>query len=177
LIPATVPLSIEIPVPSVVGDVHLVRSPVTPPVSEDEIPSDEVATHCVDVPVDQRTWPRVPEADTESRNTPVRLRLVVKRSDAVKADADAVENVACPVTPRVPARPRVKAGEEEAMPTLPFASILKSVELVDDATVKRSCVVVPVIASIETGEVVPMPTLPPVVIRTVSIPLFEIPIS
>jgi hypothetical protein len=55
LIPATVPLSMLTPEPRVVGDVQRVRRPVVPPDTEAVIPSDEVATHRVDVPVDQST--------------------------------------------------------------------------------------------------------------------------
>ena len=45
LIPATVPLSIDTPVPSVVEVSQRVMYPPVPPVREDTIPSDEVATH------------------------------------------------------------------------------------------------------------------------------------
>jgi hypothetical protein len=45
-------------------------------VRDDDIPSDEVATHCVEVPVDQSTWPSVPVALIESRNSPEREKLV-----------------------------------------------------------------------------------------------------
>ena len=54
LTPATVPLSISVPMPRVVADNQRDRYPVVPPDSDAVIPSDEVATHCVLVPVDQR---------------------------------------------------------------------------------------------------------------------------
>ena len=41
------------------------------------IPREDVATHRVEVPVDQSTWPRVPEALMESVSLPSRARLVV----------------------------------------------------------------------------------------------------
>jgi hypothetical protein len=93
LIPATVPLSRSVDVPSVVGVSQRVANPRAPPVNDDEIPNDEVATHCVDVPVDQRTCPRVPEALVESRKRPERVRLVAKRLLVVSAVADAVVRV------------------------------------------------------------------------------------
>ena len=55
LIPATVPLSRSVDVPSVVSVNQRVAKPTAPPVNDAERPSDEVATHCVEVPVDQRT--------------------------------------------------------------------------------------------------------------------------
>jgi hypothetical protein len=55
LTPATVPLSKKSPVESVEVDVKRARYPFMPPVRELEIPKDEVDTHCVDVPVDQRS--------------------------------------------------------------------------------------------------------------------------
>jgi hypothetical protein len=42
--------------------IEVVEKEPDPPV----IPSDDVETHCVDVPVDQRTCPKVPDAFVES---------------------------------------------------------------------------------------------------------------
>jgi hypothetical protein len=47
LTPATVPLSIDTPVPSVVEVSHLVRNPDVPPVSDEPRPSDEVEVQLV----------------------------------------------------------------------------------------------------------------------------------
>jgi hypothetical protein len=71
---------------------------------------------------------------------PVSLKLVAKRLDTVSPVADALMRVVCPDTPRVPATPRVKAGEEEPIPTLPFARTLKSDAPLDEATVRTGIV-------------------------------------
>jgi hypothetical protein len=55
LIPDTVPSSIKSPEASVDADVQRARRPTVPPEREPEIPSDDVATQRVDVPVDQST--------------------------------------------------------------------------------------------------------------------------
>jgi hypothetical protein len=56
LIPATVPLSRSVEVPRVEAVNQRVAKPMAPPVTPEEvILSDEVDTHCVDVPVDQRS--------------------------------------------------------------------------------------------------------------------------
>ena len=52
LIPATVPLSRRVEVPSVVAESQRVAKPVEPPVRDEAIPRDYVATQRVDVPVD-----------------------------------------------------------------------------------------------------------------------------
>jgi hypothetical protein len=100
LTPATTPLSMKSPAPSVVAEVQRVTSPVVPPETEDVIPRDDVATQRVDVPTDCNTIPRVPDADTPSRSVPRRLRLVAvavvsvelveKKVAAVNPVADAV---------------------------------------------------------------------------------------
>ena len=51
------------------------NEPPDPP----EIPSDDVATQRVEVPVERSTMPCVPEAFVESRKRPERVRLVAKR--------------------------------------------------------------------------------------------------
>jgi hypothetical protein len=81
LIPSTVPLSKSDEVASVVGEIKRAMYPTCPPVTPEPLlsPSVEVDTHNVDVPVDQSTWPRVPDAFIESRKSPVRLRLVIER--------------------------------------------------------------------------------------------------
>ena len=77
LIPSTVPLSIRVEVPTVVDVSHRVAYPNAPPRTPTLVrPRDDVATHCVDVPVERRSCPRVPEALVESLSDPVRLRLV-----------------------------------------------------------------------------------------------------
>ena len=76
LTPSTAPLSIREDVPRVVEVSQRVANPIAPPVREDDRPRDDVATHCVDVPVVWRTIPRVPDAEVLSRSAPVRLRLV-----------------------------------------------------------------------------------------------------
>jgi hypothetical protein len=90
LIPVTVPSSMKSPDESVVGDVQRARSPVVPPEREPEIPSEDVATQRVDVPVVWRTIPAVPEAFVESRKRPERVRLVVV---ALVVDALVAANV------------------------------------------------------------------------------------
>ena len=70
--------------------------------------------------------------------------------------AEAVVSDVCPVTPRVPARPRVYPGVDEPIPTLPFASTVKSDVPDDDATLKSAVVgddEVPCTARVADGEV------------------------
>jgi hypothetical protein len=74
--PDTVPLSRRRPDESVEAPVQRARKPGVPP-ERDVIPRDEVATHRVDVPVERRTCPRVPEAVVESRSVPTTERLPV----------------------------------------------------------------------------------------------------
>ena len=77
LTPRTVPLSIRVEVPTVAAESHRVAYPNAPPRTPTLVrPRDDVATHCVDVPVERRSCPRVPEALVESLSDPVRLRLV-----------------------------------------------------------------------------------------------------
>jgi hypothetical protein len=66
LIPATVPLSRRVEVPRVVDVNHRVANPVVPPETTAVIPSVEVATHLVVVPVVWRSIPRVPVEFVES---------------------------------------------------------------------------------------------------------------
>ena len=82
------------------------------------MPSEDVATQRVEVPVDQSTCPNVPEAVVESRRAPriVRLEVVVALNEvrlvvdavlakspvAVRAVAEAFPSVVWPVTLRVP---------------------------------------------------------------------------
>jgi hypothetical protein len=79
LIPATTPLSTRVDVPRVDAVIHREAYPNIPPDSDEVIPRDDVAVHTVEVPVERRTIPRVPEALPPSRRVPVRLRLGVKR--------------------------------------------------------------------------------------------------
>ena len=62
-------------------------------VEPEEIPSEDVATQRVDVPVVWRIIPAVPDAFVESRKRPERVRLVAKRLLVVSAVADAVVRV------------------------------------------------------------------------------------
>jgi hypothetical protein len=66
LIPVNTPLSMSVDVPSVVAESQRVAKPVEPPVRAEAIPSVDVATHLVDVPVDWRIIPRVPVLFVES---------------------------------------------------------------------------------------------------------------
>jgi hypothetical protein len=75
--PATKPLSMKRPVERVVGDVQRARRPFEPPARAAVIPSDDVATQRVDVPIDWRTIPRVPVELVPSKSDPMRVRLVV----------------------------------------------------------------------------------------------------
>ena len=94
--PETVPLSRRIPDVRDVGVNHVATFPIVPP-DNPVIPREDVATHSVEVPVDQSTCPSVPEALMESMNLPVRARLVV------------VELVKLPLVPvSVPMNPLVK---------------------------------------------------------------------
>jgi hypothetical protein len=77
LIPATVPLSMKRPAVRSVADVQRAERPIVPVKEEaDASPSDEVAIQRVEVPVDQRICPRVPEALVTSRSVPWSVRLV-----------------------------------------------------------------------------------------------------
>jgi hypothetical protein len=63
LIPVKTPLSRRVDVPRVVAESQRVANPSWPPATPLAVtPSDEVATHLVDVPVDWSTIPRVPVA-------------------------------------------------------------------------------------------------------------------
>jgi hypothetical protein len=64
-------------------------------------PRDDVATHCVDVPVERRTIPYVPEALPLSRSAPVRLRLEAKRLVADTPVVEALVITAKPVVVRL----------------------------------------------------------------------------
>jgi len=77
LIPATVPLSRSVEVPRVVVVSQRVAKPRAPPVRDEVIPSVDVATHLVVVPVVWSTIPRVPVALAESRRNPASERFVV----------------------------------------------------------------------------------------------------
>jgi hypothetical protein len=59
-------LSWKSPVESVVGELQRASLPVVPPESDAERPSDDVAVHFVEVPVERSTIPRVPVAFVES---------------------------------------------------------------------------------------------------------------
>ena len=61
LIPATVPLSINVPDESVEGDVHRARYPFVPPKTLELTLSDDVDTHCIPLPVVWSIIPAVPE--------------------------------------------------------------------------------------------------------------------
>jgi hypothetical protein len=74
------------------------------------IPRDEVATHWVEVPVDWRTIPRVPEALAPSKNPPLRAKLPLTLS--------------------------LWEGVEDPMPTLPLAKTEKRFVADDVATLK-----------------------------------------
>jgi hypothetical protein len=69
-------------------------------------------------------------------------------------------NAIPPVALVLEARVRRDPGVVVPIPTLPFASTLKSVAPVDDARTKRSFVVVPTTESIATGVDEPTDTLP-----------------
>jgi hypothetical protein len=113
LTPETVPLSRNRPVVSDVAEAQRVRNPVVPPDTEAVIPRDEVATQRVDVPVDQRTCPNVPDAVVESRSAPVSVSAemvevarvevpcTLKRPVVVRLVADALAKVVCAPTLRV----------------------------------------------------------------------------
>ena len=143
MIPATVPLSKNVDVASAVEEMNLARKPFSPPVTPAPpvIPRDEVATHWVEVPVDQRTWPRVPEALVESRRKPERERLLEKRLVEVSPVVEALESVVCPVTERVPFEDRDEVAvidpivadppvSEEIVAVTAFKSVAKKLELV-----------------------------------------------
>jgi hypothetical protein len=109
LIPATVPLSRSVDVPSVDAVSQRVAKPREPPSTPAPMtPSVEVDTHLVVVPVVWRIIPRVPVALDESRKKPERVRLVVvalvilplvaKSVVAVSADDDALFKTVSPET-------------------------------------------------------------------------------
>jgi hypothetical protein len=54
--------------------------------------------------------------------------------DTVRAVAEALARVVCPVTPKVPATPRRKPGVVEPIPTFPLERIVKSDAPVEEAT-------------------------------------------
>jgi hypothetical protein len=71
-------LSIRVEVPRVVDVSQRVAYPKAPPVTPALVrPSDDVATHDVDVPVERSTIPYVPEALEASRRAPDTERLLV----------------------------------------------------------------------------------------------------
>ena len=80
LTPATVPSSRRRPVERVVSESQRVKNPGRPPDTPGPpvMPSVEVATHLVDVPVAWSTIPSVPEAFTLSKKSPDNERLVVE---------------------------------------------------------------------------------------------------
>ena len=73
LIPATAPLSILNPVESVVGLDQTAVLPVVPPATDAVIPRVDVGTHCVEVPVERRICPTVPDALYPSKKAPARF--------------------------------------------------------------------------------------------------------
>ena len=94
LTPRTVPLSIRVEVPRVVAESQRVAKPKEPPVRLLPIPSDEVDTHCVLVPVERRTCPTVPEAFVESRRAPRIVKLEVVAVVTRRLEVDAFVKVA-----------------------------------------------------------------------------------
>lgn len=79
LIPRTEPLSIKVEVPRVFEVNQRVAHPKAPPVMvEAAMLSDDVDTQRVELPVDCRIIPKVPEAFVESRSVPMSERLVVE---------------------------------------------------------------------------------------------------
>ena len=62
LTPDTTALSIRVPIPKVLADTQRDINPVVPPETEAVMLSDDVATQRVDVPVDCRSIPSVPDA-------------------------------------------------------------------------------------------------------------------
>ena len=72
-------------------------------VEPEEIPSEDVATQRVDVPVVWRIIPAVPDALVESRKRPASERLVVVALVAVRAEIVVVARVADVVAVKVPA--------------------------------------------------------------------------
>ena len=94
LTPRTVPLSIRVEVPRVVAESQRVAYPNAPPVRLLPIPSDDVDTHCVLVPVERRTCPTVPEAFVESRRAPRIVKLEVVAVVTRRLEVDAFVKVA-----------------------------------------------------------------------------------
>lgn len=88
LIPENCPLSIREDVPIVVGVTHRVAYPVTPPVRTAVAvsPSEEVATHDVDVPVERSSDPTCPEALAPSSRDPPRERLPLTVADPARSE-------------------------------------------------------------------------------------------
>jgi hypothetical protein len=150
------------PEPTAVGESQRVTKPVRPPESDAEplIPSDDVATHLVDVPVVWSTIPRVPDAFVESRNAPERLRLVAASVVEKKFDEVALVNN------------DEDAYKKEDVPTLIFPE--RSTEKIDapdedeiESGVTPGCAE---IVSIDDGDVEPIPTIPVFVIVILSFP-------
>ena len=94
LTPRTVPLSIRVEVPRVVAESQRVAYPNAPPVRLLPIPSEDVDTHCVLVPVERRTCPGVPEAFVESRRAPRMVKLEVVAVVTRRLEVDAFVKVA-----------------------------------------------------------------------------------
>ncbi len=83
--------------------------------------------------------------------------------ETVSAVADAVVSDVCPLTPKVPIKPSVKAGVVDPIPTLPLDPILKSDTFEEDATVKSDAVGevdVPCTVKSDVGVDDPTPTFP-----------------
>jgi hypothetical protein len=161
--PATVPLSLNNPVAKDVGEVNRARNPLVPPVTP-VIPNVEVETQRVEVPVAQRSWPRVPDAFTESLNVEnsvkfVVARLVVVAVMAVKRVAvAAVVKVFVNVAP-VEERPVDEELREVRLPTyiVPKVAFVAdnwvveardAKKLVVEALVKAARVVVPAVVKV-----------------------------
>jgi hypothetical protein len=91
-------LSIKSPVERVVAEVQRASNPFAPPESDPEIPSEDVAVHLVDVPVERRTIPIAPEvAVCPSKRAPERVRLVVEELVILASVAKSVPTVSADV--------------------------------------------------------------------------------
>ena len=151
ILPATVnrALALEVvPMPRL--SVKLVRYVVTPPSVKSEdpplIPSVEVATQRVEVPVVRRTIPLVPTAESPSRKAPVSVKSVM----VVVARVEVPKMARVPVATRLPPKKPLPAtvsllpGVVVPMPTLPVATIKDGLVLF----VNRVVEAVPVIVSV-----------------------------
>ena len=123
-------------------------------------PSEDVAVHFVDVPVDKRTIPLVPALLLGSYNPPVKAMSPFILNDLVgevdpmpNLPLDAKVNILKPdddaitrgFLPAVPVIERFAVGVEEPIPTLPFELTLKNELLLDEAMLKSgvSCPLLP----------------------------------